>query len=322
MNIFMTCAGRRVGLLQAFASAVHPRNGIVVAGDMDGLAPTLFLADAAVRMPALDAPNYVARLEDTIREFNIRLIVPTIDTELLLLANNREYLSQLGCVTLVSAASLITVLRDKYAMAQLFANNGISVPSSWVPGEIDGKVLPDSVIVKPRDGSASKHIYRVERQPLDAILPMVPNPMVQEIIEGQEITVDGLLDLDGRCVHYVPRLRVKVIGGESVESVTIDDKDLRDWLLAIFEILGRMGGIGPMTIQAFLTARGPVLSEINPRFGGGVPLAFASGGHYPEWILQMLEGKPVQSRVGQYTRDLCMTRHHVETFTEQPLWNA
>ena len=56
-----------------------------------------------------------------------------------------------------------------------------------------------------------------------------------------------------------------------------------------------------MTAQAFLADDGPVLLEINPRFGGSVPLAFATGGYYPGWILQMPEGKLVDSSVGEYT---------------------
>lgn len=322
MNALLTCAGRRVSLLKEFARAVHKRNGIIAAADVDALAPTVLLADVAVRMPPLHDTDYIAHLEEIVTELQIHLIVPTIDIELLLLASNRDRLSRLGCTTLVSAGSLITILRDKYATARLFAENGISVPSSWIPETIDMEVLPKRVIVKPRDGSASKHIYRIDKTQLDAILPMVPNPMVQEIIEGPEITIDGLLDLEGCCVHYVPRLRAKVLAGESVESVTLDDTDMEEWLLAVFEVLGRMGGMGPITIQAFLTGNGPVLSEVNPRFGGGVLLAFAAGGHYPEWILQMLEGKPTPSRIGDYKKGLWMTRHHVEIFTEQPPWNA
>ena len=52
---------------------------------------------------------------------------------------------------------------------------------------------------------------------LDAILPLVPNAMVQEEIEGSEITVDGLLDMEGHCIHYVPRLRLKTSQGVSSE---------------------------------------------------------------------------------------------------------
>ncbi len=321
MNVLITCAGRRTSLLKEFAIAVHSRNGIVVAADADGLAPAAILADHAVQVPSLRDSGYVACLEQIIKDFRVDLIVPTIDTELMLLAANRDRLLQLGCTALVSADKLIATLRDKFVMAGVFSEKGIGVPPSWIPKAMDVPSLPEDLFVKPRDGSASKHVYRVRKNQLDAILPLVPNAMVQEEIEGSEITVDGLLDMEGHCIHYVPRLRLKTLAGESVQSVTIDDQDLRGWLLSVFDILGSMGGIGPMTVQAFLTDEGPILSEINPRFGGGVPLAFAAGGQYPEWILQMLEGKQIPRKIGEYKRGLWMTRHHVEIYMERPLWN-
>ncbi|OPZ49708.1 MAG: carbamoyl phosphate synthase-like protein [Firmicutes bacterium ADurb.BinA052] len=321
MNVLITCAGRRTSLLSEFVKAARRREGIVAAADTDALAPAVMLADTAVRMPPLRDSSYISVLEGAIRDMHADLVVPTIDTELLLLATYKERLERNGCTVLVSASNLVEILRDKFVMASVFSRHGIRVPACWVPGSINASDLPDALFVKPRDGSASKHVYRLRRSQLDAVLPMVPSPMVQEEIQGPEITVDGLLDMAGRCVHYVPRRRVKTLAGESVQSVTIDDSDIREWLLAVFGILGSMGGIGPMTVQAFLTDDGPVLSEINPRFGGGVPLAFAAGGHYPEWILQMLGGEHVESRIGEYTKGLWMTRHHIEVFTERPLWD-
>lgn len=222
------------------------------------------LADSAVRMPPLHDDAYVSVLDEAVHDMRIDLVVPTIDTELLLLATHKELLERSGCTILVSASDLIGVLRDKFVMANVFSEHGIEVPMSWAPGSMNVSDMPDTLFVKPRDGSASKHVYRAQRSQLDAVLPMVPNPMVQEEIQGSEITVDGLLDMEGRCVHYVPRRRVKTLAGESVQSVTIDDSDMREWLLAVVGMLGGMGRIGPMTVQAFLTDDGPVLSETRP----------------------------------------------------------
>lgn len=42
-----------------------------------------------------------------------------------------------------------------------------------------------------------------------------------------------------------------------------------------------LGAIGPLTIQFFKDKNGNVyLLEINPRFGGGVPLSFEAGADY------------------------------------------
>jgi len=85
-------------------------------------------------------------------------------------------------------------------------------------------------------------------------------------------------------------------------------------------VAARLGARGPITLQAFLTARGPVLIEDNPRFGGGFPLAYAAGGHYPEWLLALLAGERIEPRLGAYQKGLYMTRYNVEYFTTEPLW--
>ena len=88
----------------------------------------------------------------------------------------------------------------------------------------------------------------------------------------------------------------------------------------MLRITAEIGGQGPITVQAFLTEDGPVLSEINLRFGGGIPLTLMSGGNYAEWVLQMVEGKKVPPRIGEYAVNQYMSRYYVEHFTQEPAW--
>ena len=86
------------------------------------------------------------------------------------------------------------------------------------------------------------------------------------------------------------------------------------------ETLRALGGRGPLTVQAFLTEGEPTLSEVNARFGGGFPLANAAGGHYPRWLVEAIAGRPPQPRVGQYERDLMMTRTLTEMYVRTLAW--
>ena len=81
-----------------------------------------------------------------------------------------------------------------------------------------------------------------------------------------------------------------------------------------------LGAVGPLTLQAFLTPDGPVLSEINARFGGGFPLGLAAGADYPRWLLAMVAGETLEPRLGAYESGLFMTRYYVEHFTRRPAW--
>ena len=181
--------------------------------------------------------------------------------------------------------------------------------------------LPEQVFVKPRSGSASQDTYRISRDHLEGVLPLVPDPIVQEVLSGPEITIDALLDLAGRPIHFVPRRRIKTLGGESIQGVTLaHDVAFEGWIELVLKVSASLGAIGPLTLQAFLTEAGPVLTEVNARFGGGFPLAMAAGGAYPSWLLDMVEGRAIEPRLGDYEPGLFMTRYNIEQYTRRPRW--
>ncbi|MCL6472824.1 MAG: ATP-grasp domain-containing protein [Firmicutes bacterium] len=323
MNVLLTSAGRRTSLLEAFKEAVYQRGGKVFAGDIDGLAPSLYLADQGFKLPKAKSPEYIPCLLELIEKHKIRLIVPTIDTELPALSAASAEFKKRGCTALVSSEELVAISGDKWRSVKTFGERGLRVPRSWLPEEIapeNQTNLPESLFIKPRDGSASQNTYRVSRSSLTSLLTQVPNPIIQEDIDSPEITIDALLDLNGRIIHFVPRLRIRTLAGESIQGVTIADTKIRSWLIQALDVIASLGGRGPITLQAFLTEGGPTISEVNPRFGGGFPLTLAAGGNYPEWILEMLEGKDVSPRLGEYKKGLYMTRYYVEIFKEEPLW--
>lgn len=315
INVLMTSAGRRVSLLKAFKRAVEKRAGTVLAADADPLAPALFLAHRGIQMEPLGREGYLDGLLKLVERERIGLVVPTIDTELELLSRNAGKFQDLGCLALVSGLELINICNDKWNTVEFFSSHGVDVPLSWLPQHIEGQDLPETVFVKPRGGSASRNARRVAREDLPKAVELTDEPLiVQECLEGDEITVDCLLGLNGEVIHYVPRIRIKAVGGESVEGVTISDEPIRDWMLKVLSLISQAGGMGPITVQAFLTERGPVLSEVNPRFGGGFPLALAAGGDYPEWIVRMVQGEDVSPRIGEYRVGLKMTRFYQEIF--------
>lgn len=321
MNVLITAAGRRTSLVRAFAEEAHQRGGVVVAGDVDALAPALYLADEAVRTRRTDDPDYVSDLLELVERHAIKLVIPTIDADLPILANAISAFDELGCRVAVSAASFVDITLDKHRTGATFGAAGIHVPWSWIPPIVHTDDLPERVFAKPRRGSASQDQYHVAREELDGILPLVFEPIVQEVLDGSEITIDALLDFDGRPIHYVPRFRLRTLGGESVQGVTLEhDEATEEWIERVLLLCSKFGAAGPLTVQAFQTSHGLVLSEINPRFGGGLPLALAAGGAYATWLLDMVEGRPVEPRLRAYESGLYMTRYNVEHFTRQPKW--
>lgn len=322
MNVLITSAGRRTSLTKAFGLAVHACGGVLSAGDMDPLAPALQFADETICLVPVSDPDYVDRLSDIVESRSIKLIVPTIDTELMKLAVNAPRFAEIGCRVLVSGPEFVSICSDKASTIKAFGSRGFDVPVSWLPHELEAvHELPAELFIKPRDGSASRNAFKITREQVNHFVSIVPNPIVQEELLGTEITVDALLDFQGRPLHYVPRERIKTIGGESVQGVTITlSPEQHEWLVALLSAAGDMGASGPLTIQAFNRSNRLTLSEINPRFGGGFPLGYAAGANYPLWIMTLLNGEELLPRLGDYLPDVYMSRYYQEIITFKPSW--
>lgn len=314
MRVLISSAGRRTSLVAAFRKAVSDVGGIVIATDVDPLAPALLMADRGEVVPRLDDAAFPDRFLDLCAVLGVDLVVPTIDTELQLLASMSSELAESGTTALVSDPSLLEIVADKRKTEAVFGDHGIRTPRSWVPGAYGSGELPERVFVKPSRGSSSAHTYSVESKNLEAIIEVVPDPIIQDHIDAPELTVDALLDLTGSVLHLVPRIRLKTIGGESVQGVTMPDEPIRGWLLKVLEVVSSQGGRGPITIQLFLTEDDPTLVEVNPRFGGGFPLTARAGGDYPGWIVRIVRGERLEPRLGEYEKGLFMSRALFETF--------
>jgi carbamoyl-phosphate synthase large subunit len=76
-------------------------------------------------------------------------------------------------------------------------------------------------------------------------------------------------------------------------------------------------GPGVITLQLFLTNDDKLkFIEINPRFGGGVPLSIKAGADFPKWILQGLHGRRTNIRLDGFKDNLIMLRYDDEVWIE------
>jgi len=81
----------------------------------------------------------------------------------------------------------------------------------------------------------------------------------------------------------------------------------------VAEVLGECRGV--VTVQMMRNKRGRIrVIEINPRFGGGAPLAIHAGADFPKWVLMSLCGeKPRISKTG-FRDDVAMLRYDESVF--------
>lgn len=88
IRILVTGVGRRVELMQAFRQAALKLNiNLKLYGaDMAGTAPALAYCDYTRKVCAMRDPQYIQQLVDICVADKINLVMPTIDTDLLVLS--------------------------------------------------------------------------------------------------------------------------------------------------------------------------------------------------------------------------------------------
>lgn len=290
MKILFSGVGRRIELLQAFRNAalVLNKDLRIYGADMAGTAPALAYCDYVRRVVAMKDSRYIQNLLDICTDDHIDLIIPTIDTDLLVLSENRERFEDIGTKVMISDPDKIRICRDKNNTSQFFKDCGLHAPmpvNDW--REYKGGY---PAFIKPKDGSSSINAFKVEiERELEIYAGQVEDYIVQPFVEGREYTIDIFCDWDGNPLTIVPRERLQVRAGEVLKTQICIDRTMIDEARILCEAFKPYG---PMTVQLIRDAQGiDWFIEINPRFGGGAPLSMKAGARSAEAILKLLDGE-------------------------------
>lgn len=289
-------AGRRVELINCFKRAKERLKikGSIVAADASELAPALYFADINEIVPRIsDNDGYIKAIVNICRNFNISLIVPTIDTELLLLSERKAEIEETGAKVLISDERVTKICRDKKNTQEFLEQNGFLVPHMLGEEELKKpEKLTYPLFIKPRDGSSSINAFQVHNaEELGMYLKLIENPIVQEYIEGTEYTIDAFLDFESNLITAVPRVRIATRSGEIAKGVIKKDREIIE---DIRKLMDKLRPIGHITVQCKKTKRGIEYIEINPRFGGGAPMSIMAGADSCENLYRLLRGEKLK----------------------------
>jgi carbamoyl-phosphate synthase large subunit len=322
LRLLFTCVGRRIELLNAFrrAAAELGLRLEIHGADASAMSPGFHRVDKAHLVPTIASGQYVNALLELVRKEKIGLLIPLIDTELPAIAAAVERFTEIGCRAVISSSEVVQICADKLETHRILSENGIDTPQTWTWQEL--LRIPESehrfpYFMKPRAGSAAKGNYLVRNlEELRTFGRLVDDPIVQEFVDGVEHTLDVYAGFDGvpRCV--VPRRRLEVRTGEVSKSLVVKNAALIAVGLRVAEVLGECRGV--VTVQCMKTPRERIrVIEINPRFGGGAPLAIHAGADFPKWILQEHLGrKPRIAGLG-FRDDVAMLRYDESVFVHR-----
>lgn len=299
IRILFTGVGRRVELIQAFreAALILDQKLKIYGADSSASAPALAFCDFGRIICQMKEEQYIDELLRICRDDAIDLVIPTIDTDLMVLSENKDEFDHAGIKVLVSSAEVIKICRDKNSTSKFFIDCGLKAPMpihDWTK-YTDGY----PAFIKPKDGSSSIDAYKAENEDeLKAFASRITDYMIQPFIDGTEYTVDIFVDFNGNPVFITPRIRLAVRAGEVLKTqINMDQKIIGECK----KIISALHPCGPITVQLIREreTEDDYFIEINPRFGGGAPLSMKAGAKSAETLLLMLNENKTLNHSGR-----------------------
>lgn len=313
MNILILSAGTRDKVVQYFKKEIGDR-GRIIATDCSNLAPAVYDADAFYLVPRITAPNYLDVILDICKKEQIKGVFSLIDPELSLLAKEKEKFLAVGTIPIISDYDLVETCFDKYRMFELLQKMQIPTGKCYMDKELFYQAVKAGeisypVFVKPVRGSASIHINKVSsRKEVEVLFDLYDNLMIQEYMDGQEYGADVYIDmLSGKCTDIFVKKKIKMRAGETDKSVSYKDEAL---FALIRKFVEECGFRGMIDIDIFKIDGTYYISEVNPRFGGGYPHAYACGVNMPGAVIRNLAGQENEVKIGAYRENICMMKYN------------
>ncbi len=248
------------------------------------------LVDEVYQMPypSAGAEAFLARMEYIVSRRKIDVIIPNLDSEVILYIRLADELQKMGIKSYLPTEECF-LLRDKTRLATYFPPKGILVPDTMLitdPGQLYGSREHFPMMIK---GSyyeaykannyeeALKYFYEIESR---WGLPI----LLQKMIYGEEYNIVIVGDGEGNILGMVPQKKLVITDkGKGFGGVVIKNPELDEFARKVISLLKWRG---PCELEVMRGHDGLYyLIEINPRFPAWVRLAEGSGQNQPAAVV-------------------------------------
>jgi len=277
-----------------------------------------FFGDYFFKLPPASDPSFIKVLKTAIKKSRADILIPIIDYEFTKIASHKQEFLELGCTPIISDVATIEKCIDKFKIADFFSSVDLKVPISYSKEEIK-KInnIKFPLFIKPSYlGRSTINSHKLEnKKDLDYYVDKVKAPIIQEFIDGTEITIDGINDLQGNFIAAVPRIRIETKTGLSVKGETIKDTALIKKIKIIAE---KLRIIGAFNVQCIKNKKNEyVFIEINPRFAGGHPLTIQAGLNSAYILCKCFLKQPIEKKDIEIKKSVSMIRFWDEVFLNE-----
>jgi len=304
LRVLVTGAGGAAGIAVLRALGEHEVE--LVAVDCDAHAAGLYLTgEAPALVPRGDDPGFVEAVGRLAGERRIDIVIPTVDEELVVLAQAVGGFAADGVRVMVPDAEALAATLDKHRLVGVCRETVPCPRTELVDEGLDLRDWELPVIVKPRSGRGGIGVAVITDAEAIGGYPQDGSWIVQELLPGEEYSIDTLVSGTGEVIAAVPRLRMKVDSGVAVTARTVHDDELEQVAGAAVRAAGLRG---PSNVQLRRDREGrPKLLEINPRFPGTVAITIAAGVDLPWLAVLDLLDRPLPPDAGRFA-DVAMVR--------------
>ena len=287
--------------------------------DMDPCACGLYLVPNGRRfiIPRGDDPQLVSELLKICTDYKIDVLISTVDHELVPLALERDRFEFYGIKLPLPSVEPLQICRDKLALL-LRLDTVVPVPNfSLLTQKSISEHITFPIFAKPRVSAGSRGAIIVKSRPELESLPRDESYLIQELLPGDEYSVDVYVSSVGQVIAAVPRLRMKSDSGIAVTARTILDQDLIDLAICAVQTLDLRY---VSNVQFKRSSDGICkLLEINPRFPGTLPLTSASGVDMPKLLISDLMGLSLPDKLMSF-QEVMVVRYWAEHYLNVNEW--
>jgi len=250
LKLLVTCVGRRVELIKQLKEELDKVKGKLICADMDRNAPALYYGHSHIINTGYSYEKYC-------KAEKITHITTLIDTLLVNMVMMKTDYLRANTKILLSHPEIITDCFDKLAFYNKYKDKL--------------NLAPCRSVIKDQYGSSASG-FRLIQQPF---------------IDGKEYNVQLYFDfLTGDLCEVFMQEKILMRAGETERAVSCWDETI---LGEVLKLQG-MGFKGAIDIDIIKSNDKAYLIDINPRFGGGYPMAHACGVNFIKALVRNMQG--------------------------------
>lgn len=282
---------------------------LFIADANDEASGRFILPQKFFKIPKADVPSFCEQVLDLCIQNKINVVFPLVTKELLQFSANLQAFQKQNIRVIVSETNSLEIAVNKCRLYEHLSENEIDLPKFKIATTYQEFLEAINFVgypakpfcIKPGFSNGSRGIRIVDSSvdkfdllfnykpnslyidfdELNSILKedQFPELLVSEVLPGDEVTVDTIIN-KGKIELILPRKRLKMINGISVQGVFFHDENLIGY---VTQILNSLSLNGPIGIQLKQNTNGDYrILEINPRIQGTSVAAMGLNINLPE----------------------------------------